>query len=198
MQQEMAIKTFTSVYGQSIFDVCLNCYVTLDLLYKLLQDNNIDSVNVTPKTGQSFLYDDTLVVDQSIYQTTTLSGVKYATDMGNNGNVLSIVIQNPNQNTNPNQNPSNPYTPPNPTIAMYQKTSETYYTALSDGETLITLADIDGNPLTGKAILQVEKETKPLKQTQYTWNPNTSQISIIGGMFAGQTIFVLYQEMITV
>lgn len=193
----MAIQIYTAVYGQSLLDVCLNCYGSLDLFYKTLQDSGVDNANVTPLSGQKFTYDDGLVTDMNVYQKTTLSGVKYATDFGNNGNVLAIVDQNPNGNTNPNQNPSNPYTPTNPTMSVYQKTSETYYTAGANGETLITLADIDGNPLNGKSILQIELETKPLKQTEYTWNPNTSQVSIPKGLFKGQTIFVLYQEMIT-
>jgi len=194
----MAIQTFTAVYGQSLLDVCLNCYGTLDQFYKLLQDSGVDNANDTPLSGQNFTYDDELVVDVNVYQKITLSGVKYATNFGNNGNVLAIVDQNPNGNTNPNQNPSNPYIPTNPTMSVYQKTSETYYTAGANNETLITLADINGNPLTNKSILQIELETKPLKPTEYTWNPNTSQVSIPKGVFKGQTLFVLYQEMITV
>lgn len=193
----MAAKNFTSVYGQSILDVCLNCYGSLDLLYKIIQDSGVENANAIPLSGQKYTYDDELVTDANVYRQMTLSGVIYATNFGNNGNVLAIVDQNPNGNTNPNQNPSNPWVPTNPTTSMYQKTSSTSYTAGGNGETLITLTDINGNPLTGKNILQIELETKPLKATEYTWNPNISQVSIPKGMFKGQTLFVLYQEMIT-
>jgi hypothetical protein len=193
----MANRTFTAVSGQSILDVCLNCYGSLDLLYKMIQDSGVENANVIPVSGQKYTYDDELVTDVNVFQRMTLSGVIYATNFGNNGNVLAIVDQNPNGNTNPNQNPSNPWTPTNPATSMYQKTSSTSYTAAANGETLITLADINGNPLTGKSVLQIELETKPLKISEYTWNPNTSQVSIPKGMFKGQTLFVLYQEMIT-
>ncbi|MGN7818775.1 hypothetical protein ACTJJB_01525 [Chitinophaga sp. 22536] len=169
----------------------------MDLLYKIIQDSGVENANAIPLSGQKYTYDDELVTDANVYRQMTLSGVIYATNFGNNGNVLAIVDQNPNGNTNPNQNPSNPWTPPNPTTSMYQKTSSTSYTAGNNGETLITLTDINGNPLTGKNILQIELETKPLKATEYIWNPNISQVSIPKGMFKGQTIFVLYQEMIT-
>lgn len=195
----MALKTFTAVYGQSIFDVCLNCYGSLDLLYKLIQDSGVDSVNDIPRSGQKYTYDDALVVDQNVYQRTTLSGIKYATNLGNNGSVYYIIQQNPNSNTNPNNNPTDPYIPPNPPSSMYQKVSETFYTAGADGESVIALTDIDSRPLTGKQIIQIEKETKPMKPAEYVWNENTSVLTLQPGyeMFAGQTLFVLYSEMIT-
>ena len=34
---------FNSIAGQSIWDVCLNTYGTLDNMVKLLQDNDIDN-----------------------------------------------------------------------------------------------------------------------------------------------------------
>lgn len=195
----MALKIFTAVYGQSIFDVCLNCYGSLDLLYKLIQDSGIDSVNDTPRSGQKYTYDDALVVDQNIFQQTTLSGIKYATNLGNNGSVYYIIQQNPNSNTNPNNTPTDPYIPPNPPSSMYQKVSEAVYTAGVDGESVISLTDIDGNPLTGKRLVQIERETKPMKPDQYVWNQNTSILTLLSGyeMYAGQTLFILYSEMIT-
>ncbi|MFB6456581.1 hypothetical protein ACE38W_15020 [Chitinophaga sp. Hz27] len=194
----MAIKIFIAVSGQSILDVCLNCYGTLDYLLKLIIDSGYEDINMVPVSGQTFLYDDSLVVDTNVFKQTTLSGVFFATNISNNGNLQSEIEQNPNGNTNHNQSPSYPYVPVNPVNNMYQKTESTFYTTAINGETLITLTDNEGHPLTNKTILQVELETKPLKSTEFTWNPNTSQISIPKGMFKNQTLFVLYQSMITV
>lgn len=194
------IKTFTSVYGQSIFDVCLNCYGTLDLLYKVIQDSGVDSVNDTPKSGQIYTYDDSLVVDVNVYQRTTLSGIKYATNVGNNGSVYYVIDQNPNSNTNPNNNPTDPYTPPplNPDNNMYEQVIETTYTAGADGENVIPLEDINGNPLGNVRIVAIEKETKPIPPLSYLYNANTSTLSLLPGyeMYGGQTLFILYAKTI--
>lgn len=194
----MAIKTFTAIYGQSIFDVCLNCYGGLDLLYKLIQDSGVDSVNDLPLSGQKYTYDDSLVVDQNVFQRTTLAGTRYATALGNYGSVYYVIQQNPNQNTRPNT-PNNPLPPIKPK-EMYEKTSSTYYTAAEDGESVITLTDIDGNPLTGKRVIQIEKEIKPLVPLiDYVWNPDTSTLTLLPGneMYQEQQLFVLYAEIIT-
>ena len=196
----MAIRTFTAVYGQSIFDVCLNCYGSLDLLYKIIQDSGVDSVNDTPKSGQVYTYDDSLVVDQNVFQRTTLSGIKYATNLGNNGSVYYVIEQNPNSNTNPNNNPTDPYIPPplNPVNNMYEQITETTYTAGADGENVMALEDIDGNPLGNVRIVQIEKETKPIPPTAYLYNANTSVLSLLPGyeMYGGQTLFILSAKMI--
>lgn len=75
------IQTFNAINGQSMYDVCLNTYGTLDLMYKLLQDNNIDNIGITPASGQAFLYDDGLVIDQGINQYFAAANVKYATTL---------------------------------------------------------------------------------------------------------------------
>lgn len=75
----MAQQTFTAANGQSIYDVCINCYGTLDQLYKLLQDNNIAGIDVPPAPGQVYVYDDTLMVNQSLQQQNQLNGIRYAT-----------------------------------------------------------------------------------------------------------------------
>lgn len=195
------IRTFTAVFGQSIFDVCLNCYGSLDYLYKLIQDSAVDSVNDIPKSGQVYTYDDSLVVDQNVFQKTTLSGVKYATNLGNNGSIYYIIDQNPNSNTNPNNNPTDPYIPPplNPVNNMYEQVIETTYTAGADGENVITLTQIDGiTPLGAVRIVQIENEIKPMPPAGYLYNSNTSTLSLLPGyeMYAGQTLFILYAKTI--
>ena len=73
------MSTFYAVDGSTLFDVCLNTYGSLDFFYKLLVDNNITNANYTPKTGQPFNYDETLIVDEQTNRTITLSGIKYTT-----------------------------------------------------------------------------------------------------------------------
>ena len=70
---------FYAVDGSTLFVVCLNTYGSLDFFYKLLVDNNIPNANYTPKTGQPFNYDETLIVDEQTNRTITLGGIKYTT-----------------------------------------------------------------------------------------------------------------------
>ena len=74
-------QNFNAVSGQSLLDVCLNTYGTTDLLYKLLQENAIASLDYTPFTGQQFLYDDNLVIDQGANQYISQANTYYATDI---------------------------------------------------------------------------------------------------------------------
>lgn len=70
---------FIAVDGSTIFDVCLNTYGTLDLLGKLMSDNNFPGAATYPVAGQVFSFDETLVVNQQTFKRTALSGEKYAT-----------------------------------------------------------------------------------------------------------------------
>jgi hypothetical protein len=56
--------TLTSQNGQSMYDLCLQAYGTLDHLVKFCVDNQISDVNYNPVAPQSFQYDTTLVVAQ--------------------------------------------------------------------------------------------------------------------------------------
>jgi hypothetical protein len=58
--------TYNALNGQSIFDVCLNTYGTIDNMRKLLDDNNIDSIDIIPFSGQTFIWDEALVNDANI------------------------------------------------------------------------------------------------------------------------------------
>lgn len=72
----MAIKTFQAVDMSTIYDVCLNTYGNLDMLTKLMVDNNHPGVNEYPTAGQIFTYDDTLVYGLAQQKNNT---IKYAT-----------------------------------------------------------------------------------------------------------------------
>jgi hypothetical protein len=52
---------FTAISNSTIYDVCLNTYGTLNLLGKLMDDNNYPGVDTYPVNGQEFVYDETLV-----------------------------------------------------------------------------------------------------------------------------------------
>lgn len=69
------MQTFTAISNSTIYDVCLNTYGTLDLLVKLMTDNNFTSINDYPANGQEFVFDETLVANQAVKQV----NIKYAT-----------------------------------------------------------------------------------------------------------------------
>ena len=68
------MQLFKAVENSTIYDVCLNTYGTLNLLVKLMVDNNYGGVNLYPYTGQLFTFDETLVANQA-----TAQNIKYAT-----------------------------------------------------------------------------------------------------------------------
>ena len=59
------IQKYISQDQQSIYDVCLNTYGSLNLLIKLMTDNNYPSLDNYPPSRSLFVYDDTLTVNQS-------------------------------------------------------------------------------------------------------------------------------------
>ena len=67
------MQNYNSVNGQSILDVCLSVYGTLDYLYKLITDNNISGVDYVPTTGQLFIFDNSLTVNSNAFQTRNLA-----------------------------------------------------------------------------------------------------------------------------
>lgn len=54
---------YRSVDGQSIYDVCMNTYHDLNLVYKLAKDNNFDNLNDYPIAGRLFKFTLALVKD---------------------------------------------------------------------------------------------------------------------------------------
>ena len=58
--------------GQSMYDICLQGYQTLDNLVKLCTDNGILNLNYAPENPEQFTIDDTLisgVVNRKVYTT---------------------------------------------------------------------------------------------------------------------------------
>lgn len=68
---------FYAIENSSVYDVCLNTYGTLNLLVKLMVDNNHPGVDKYPENQQLFMYDETLVNNLSEQKANT---VIYATN----------------------------------------------------------------------------------------------------------------------
>jgi len=188
------LQKFEAIQGQSIFDVCLNCYGTLDLMYKFLQDNGIDSVNVTPYSRQQFIYDDSLVIDQGINQQFTQGGFKYSTDISGQGQIFFKVNGRP-----PLVKLPIPHNPPSKINEMYPDVNNTSYTSNSNNVVLITPQDKDGNSMAGVDIVQIEKEIKPLLASQWSWNKAQGILTLINGTTVdnGESLFIIYKKMVT-
>ncbi len=74
-------------------------------------------------------------------------------------------------------------------MKYYEQNFEDQYTAVADGETSIVRPLLIGN-----RIVQIEKETKPLYDTDFLFNPSTGTITLQNGVTLdnGQTLFIIY------
>lgn len=188
------MRTYKSISGQSIYDICLQTYGSLDYLYRLMQDNGIEGLDAVIYSGQSFVWDDNLVLDQQLNASFSESGVNYATDVSSLGSVYYVVNQ---QGSIVPSTPSEPYTPPNPS-KTYEMSIQATYTSNADGAVSFVLTDDDGNLYTGWDMLQIEKEIKPLKKAQYVWNKATSTVTLLDTTLdAGETAYCLLTKIIT-
>lgn len=180
--------TYKSIYGQSIFDVCLNTYGTIDYLLKLITDNDIENINYTPYSGQEFTWDETLTSDQAVNQTSQNANIIYATATLFNASVLSVVriadgegFEVPTYYQPINQGDLN----------KYQVTLEYQYTA-GDIESSISIAD-----LINADIVQITRETQPLKTSDYQFNKNTGQITLTGNPLEQyEMLYIIYTKYI--
>lgn len=79
-------------------------------------------------------------------------------------------------------------------MVHYEQTLELDYTSNADGTTSIAILG-----LIGMRIVQIEKEIKPLKTTEFLFNSNTGTISLLGGITLdnGQSLFIIYANIIT-
>lgn len=176
---------FNAVSGQSLLDVCLNCYGSLDYLGKLITDNNIANLDTPVVTGMVFDYDNSLVVDQNIQRVTTLSGKIFATVPQSNSNTYYVVSGGGSV-----VNPNAPATPSFP-AKTYTKTSSTYYVA-TGGE-----SDVSLPALQGCTILQIERNIQPLKPSDFSFDTITGNITILtDSLSSGETLFILYNQVV--
>src|SRR3954447_26298775 len=101
------MQTYPAVEGQSLYDVCLNTYGSLDFLLKMLVDSGVSDINQSPFSGQIFSFDPQLVVDQGINRQLIVTDTRYATAYSKLGSVYYTVIDQGTKGI-----PSNPYNPP--------------------------------------------------------------------------------------
>ena len=190
------MQVFTSIAGQSIYDVCLNTYGTLDYLFKIMQDNNFLNLNTPVFSGQTFTWDDSLIVNQAINANYTASGKKYSTDISGNGSVFYVATGGGGTGLGGGGGTG---LPPVLTPKKYQMVYNTSYTSAQDGQTVIIPLDILSNTLSGYDIVQITKEIKQLLITEYIWNKTSGVLTLVGGltMANNETLFILYSKIIS-
>jgi hypothetical protein len=71
------MQSYRATNGQSVLDVCLSVYGTLDYLIKLIVDSEVSGVDYVPRTGDVFYYDNTLTVNSNAFQKREVA--RYAT-----------------------------------------------------------------------------------------------------------------------
>ena len=188
------MRTYKALSGQSIYDVCLQTYGSLDFLYRLMQDNGVNGLDEDVRSGQSFVWDDNLVLDQQLNAAFAATGTRYATDVSSLGSVYYVI--NNGGKIVPN-NPIDPYNPPNHS-KTYEMTVQATYTSSADGTVSFVLTDGDGNLYTGWDMLQIEKEIKPLKASQFVWNKTTSTVTLLDTTIdSGETAYCLLTKIVT-
>lgn len=161
------MKQFNCIYGSSWTDVCLNTYGSLDFYVKLLNDNGVEP-NQQPYSGQPVYWDDTLVENQTTTTINSRNNIIYATLTGFGNQV-------------------------NPISSMYKDVLNAQYTATVDGETVVTIMELQDNE-----VIAVTKEIKELFTSDYTFNATSATITLQGGLelVAGESLFVLYKKTI--
>lgn len=184
--------TYKAIVGQSIYDVCLQTYGSLDYLYKLLQDNGIESIDEPVMGGQVFQWDDSLVLDQGVNIAFAGTRFRYATDMSQNGSVFYIMENDPRRMSGD----GGTYTQPKATT-LYTIILNTSYTAGADGETSMQIVDVNNAPIIGFDIIQIERETKPLTAGDFTWNKSTATLTLLNGISLGkgELLSILYSKL---
>jgi hypothetical protein len=72
-------QSFSPSLGSTILDICLNVYCSLNLLPKLIQDNNIQSLNFVSGVGDVIIYDTDFVADEFIQRDILRNNYKFVT-----------------------------------------------------------------------------------------------------------------------
>jgi hypothetical protein len=80
-------------------------------------------------------------------------------------------------------------------MIKYEQVIPWEYTASTDGETVIIIPELVG----ALRLTQIEKEIKPIKEADYSFNSSSGQINLLNGvsMAAGETLFILYVKLVT-
>jgi hypothetical protein len=191
------LKNYNAVNGQSIYDICLNTYGTLDRLIKQLVDSGANQgVDSVPASGQVYVYDDELAIPLAVNQAFLLTSVRYATVNGTNGQTYYIINQNLPPVVPPGTQPPI-VTPPNPDD-MITQVNGTQFISGADGTTIITPLDKDGNSMIGCDIVQVEKEVRPIINANWVWNKTSGVLTLTNGetLDNAQVLFIIYSKVV--
>ena len=80
-------------------------------------------------------------------------------------------------------------------MIKYERNIEYQYTAVADGENIIIIPALIG----ALRILSIVNEIRGMMTADYSFDPNTGQISLLNGITlgAGQTLFIVYTVLIT-
>ncbi len=73
------LQSFKPSIGCTILDVCLNVYCSLNLLSKLILDNNIQDLNRVTSIGDVFVYDTDFVADEFLQNDILKNNYKFVT-----------------------------------------------------------------------------------------------------------------------
>lgn len=73
------IQRYTSKEGQSLYDICLTVYGSIDSIYKLIQDSNIDSTNEGDLRNKVFTYSVKLQADSLLVNHIIKSAIVFST-----------------------------------------------------------------------------------------------------------------------
>src|SRR5688572_2817704 len=76
-----------AVSGQSVYDLCLMTYGSLDKLHQFIQENQIDGTNTGSLAQKSLTFDSGQVADLSLYDHITNNKVTFCTDSEAGGGV---------------------------------------------------------------------------------------------------------------
>lgn len=182
--------TYQAIFGQSIFDVCLNTYGSLDYLLKLITDNGVPNINYTPFSGQQFAWDETLTEDQAVNQVSQNNHIIYATATLKNTSIISVVRVSEGEGFEVPKY----YQPVNKvSLNYYQVTLEYQYSACGGENSFIVTDLIDGD------VIQITRETQPLKLAAYSFNKNSGQITLNGApLDQYETVYIIYSKIVTV
>jgi len=80
--------TYQAKSGASIFDICLQTYSDLNNIYKLIQDNKIESILSSGFSGVNFSFDTSLISDNSIV--TKNINIPYLTEISDTATFLVL------------------------------------------------------------------------------------------------------------
>ena len=165
------MKQYPATNNQTIFDVCLSTYGSLNHLQKLVVDNDFGSINNYPEPGQVFIYDELLVKNDFTLR-------RLANILGEAPIFTTRAL------------PDEIYIK----MGTYKDTKKAEYTASTDGETSFTLTE-----LIGMELVFIEKDIKPLLTTDYTFNANTGTITFTGdiSLQTDEQIHIVYKQTVT-